>query len=38
MRREDSCPADGGREGLTRHINNLDIRPVIHGNPGLFND
>ena len=33
-----SGPAHGGREGLTLHIDNLDICPVIHGDPGLFKD
>ena len=38
MRSEGSRPANGGREGLARHIDNLDICPVIHGDPALFGD
>ncbi len=36
MRSEGSRPADDDREGLARHIDNLDICPVIHGDPALF--
>lgn len=38
MRSEKARPAEPGREGLVRFIDNLDFCPVIHGEPQAFRD
>ena len=38
MRTQNSAPVAGKREGLTRHIHNLDCCPVIFGQPADFRD
>ncbi len=38
MRAQNSTPVDGRREGLTRHIDNLDYCPIIFGQAADFRD
>ncbi len=38
MRTQNSAPVESDRQGLSRHIDNLDYCPVIFGEPAAFSD